>query len=115
MKLSHEDQKAVLLRARAMLDRPEGWKNRGRPNYQKNRRYNDHQRLTLGQACHQAAFELGLTDMKNGNTYTVALATGLLKHLERWDHRSLAGFNDDPRTRKTQLMALVDRRLLDLL
>jgi hypothetical protein len=116
VKLSADDQIAVLLRARALLAQPDGWKNGGRYDHIASRqRYRHTVRLTLGEACHQAAFELGLTRMKKSKTYTVAIATGLLKVIEQFGHKSLAGFNDDPATRKTRLLSLIDRRLVDLL
>lgn len=111
MKLTAEDQMAVLIRARALLARRCGWKNGSRY-------YNRTQRemqLSLGEACHLAAFELDLVPTKRNGGYTVALATGLLKHLGAWGHKSLAGFNDDPQTRKTHVLALLDRRIVELM
>jgi hypothetical protein len=115
VKLSREEQAAVLLRARALLGQAEGWKNPSRPSHRHGPRRYSNERLTLGEACHRAAFELGLTSFAKSDTYSVAIATGLLRVVGRWSHKSLAGFNDDPETHKTQLLALVDRRLLDLL
>lgn len=117
MKLSRDDQLAVLLRARALLAHPDGWKNEGRyhdrgPNAR--RRYNV-AKLTLGEACQQAAFELDLVSTKKSATYTVALATGLLNVIDHWNHKSLAGFNNDPGTHKKDVLGLLDRRILELL
>lgn len=117
MKLSTEDQTAVLIRARQKLAVAEGWKNEGRYAHTstKRQRYKNQTRLTLGEACQQAAFELGLVSMKRTGTYTVALAVGLLREIEAFGHRSLAGFNNDPTTRKTQVLSVIDRRLIELL
>ena len=116
MRLSAEDQTAVLIRARALLAQRDGWRNEGRAESTTPRgRSGANDRLTLGQACQQAAFELGLVSMRKSNTYTVALAVGLLKVVEHWGHRSLAGFNNDPETMKKDMMGLIDRRLVELL
>ena len=110
MKLSAEDQLAVLIRARQLLARPGGWKG-GRPTSATRMR----EPLTLGEACQQAAFELNLIRQKRNGAYTVALATGLLKHTAKYGHKSLAGFNDAPETWKKDVLGLIDSRMVELM